>query len=45
MHADDTVDTLHERIKVAERALLVSVVTMMAEQGWRIAGRRVLFDE
>lgn len=30
VESDDTVDTLHERIKVAERALLVSVVRELA---------------
>lgn len=39
---DDTVDTLHERIKVAERGLLVSVVTSLAANGWRVAGRKVV---
>ena len=43
--AADTADTLHERIKVAERTLLVSVVTMMAEHGWRLAGRKVLLND
>lgn len=42
---DDSVETLHERIKVAERALLVSVVTTMAEHGWRLAGRRVILND
>lgn len=39
---DDTVDTLHERIKVAERGLLVSVVNSLATHGWRVAGRKVV---
>lgn len=30
---------LHERIKVAERALLVEVVTGMCRDGWRVDGR------
>ena len=30
---DDTVDTLHERIKVAERTLLVHTVNELASQG------------
>ncbi len=38
----DTVDTLHERIKVAERGLLVSVVNSLAARGWRVAGRKVV---
>jgi phosphoribosylglycinamide formyltransferase-1 len=39
---DDTEDTLHERIKVVEREMLVDVVTAMALGGWRIDGRRVV---
>jgi formyltetrahydrofolate-dependent phosphoribosylglycinamide formyltransferase len=42
---DDNVQTLHERIKVAERLLLVSVVTAMAQPGWRLVGRRVLWND
>jgi phosphoribosylglycinamide formyltransferase-1 len=38
---DDTVDALHERIKVAERVLLVEVVTAMTTRGWRVSGRKV----
>ncbi|MCH8612235.1 phosphoribosylglycinamide formyltransferase [Arsenicicoccus dermatophilus] len=38
---DDTEDTLHERIKVAEREMLVDVVGRMARDGWRVDGRRV----
>jgi phosphoribosylglycinamide formyltransferase 1 len=37
----DTVETLHERIKVAERALLVDTVGRMAREGFRVEGRRV----
>ncbi|GMA32198.1 phosphoribosylglycinamide formyltransferase [Litorihabitans aurantiacus] len=39
---DDDLDTLTERIKVAERAQLVDVVGRMARGGWRVEGRRVL---
>ena len=39
---DDTVESLHERIKVAERGLLVSVVTSLATHGWRVTGRKVV---
>src|SRR5699024_7702468 len=39
--ADDTVDTLTERIKVAERAQLVRAVGDMAIHGWTISGRTV----
>ena len=38
---DDIESTLHERIKVVERALLVDVVGRMARNGWQVAGRKV----
>jgi len=38
---DDDVETLHERIKVAERAMLVATVGRMARDGFTIADRRV----
>jgi len=38
---DDTEDSLHERIKVVERQLLVDVVTRMTTRGWQVEGRRV----
>ena len=38
---DDDVDSLHERIKVAERAMLVDAVGRMAREGWTLEGRRV----
>ena len=38
---DDTEETLHERIKLAERAMLVDSVGRMAREGWSVAGRRV----
>lgn len=38
---DDDVDTLTERIKVAERAQLVETVGQMARHGWTISGRTV----
>lgn len=37
----DDEGSLHERIKVEERALLVEVVGRMARDGWRVDGRRV----
>lgn len=40
VHDDDTVDTLTERIKVAERAQLVDTIGKMARHGWRVEGRR-----
>lgn len=39
---DDDLETLTERIKVAERAQLVDVVGRLAREGWRVEGRRVL---
>ena len=38
---DDDESTLHERIKVVERALLVEVVGRMARNGWQVDGRKV----
>ena len=40
---DDTVESLHERIKVAERAMLVESVGRIAREGFTIEGRRVRF--
>ena len=40
---DDTVETLHERIKVAERQMLVDVVGRMAREGFTVSGRLVRF--
>lgn len=39
---DDDVESLHERIKTAERAMLVDSVGRLAREGFRIEGRRVL---
>ena len=38
---DDTVDTLQERIKTAEKAMLVDAVGRMAREGFTVTGRRV----
>jgi len=38
---DDTVETLTERIKIAERQQLVEVVGRLAREGWTIIGRKV----
>lgn len=38
---DDTVDTLTERIKEAERAQLVDAVGRMVRDGWTVTGRKV----
>ena len=37
---DDDVDSLHERIKSAERTLLVDVVGRMSRDGWTVTGRK-----
>ena len=41
VHDDDDVTSLHERIKVEERTMLVDVVGRMAREGWTVTGRRV----
>jgi phosphoribosylglycinamide formyltransferase-1 len=38
---DDTPQTLHERIKIAERTMLVDTIGLMAREGWELDGRRV----
>lgn len=40
---DDDVESLTERIKVAERAQLVDAIGRMAREGWTVAGRRARF--
>ncbi|GAA3572039.1 phosphoribosylglycinamide formyltransferase [Microlunatus spumicola] len=42
---DDTVDSLHERIKVAERDLLVSTTHALVTRPWRVVGRKVHWDQ
>jgi phosphoribosylglycinamide formyltransferase-1 len=42
---DDTVATLHERIKVAERQMLVESVGRMAREGFTITDRKVRFGQ
>lgn len=39
---DDTVEQLHERIKVAERGLLVEVVRTLAASPYAVSGRKVV---
>jgi phosphoribosylglycinamide formyltransferase-1 len=41
VHDDDDEASLHERIKVAERALLVETVGRMVREGWSVSGRKV----
>ena len=38
---DDDVESLHERIKTVERAMLVDAVGRMARDGWTVHDRRV----
>ncbi|MEX0428152.1 phosphoribosylglycinamide formyltransferase [Nocardioides sp. DS6] len=40
---DDTEETLHERIKVAERRMLVDSIGRIAREGFHLDGRRVRF--
>ena len=41
VHDGDDEAALHERIKVAERALLVDTVGRLARDGWSVQGRKV----
>jgi phosphoribosylglycinamide formyltransferase-1 len=41
VHRDDTVETLHERIKTAERQMLVHYVGRMVREGFTIDKRKV----
>jgi phosphoribosylglycinamide formyltransferase-1 len=45
VRADDDEATLHERIKSAERDMLVDIVGRMAREGWRLEGRHVVLGE
>ena len=40
----DSVEVLHERIKVAERRLLVEVVHRLATESWRVLDRKLQWD-
>jgi phosphoribosylglycinamide formyltransferase 1 len=42
VHDEDTVETLHERIKVVERVLLVEAVGRLVRNGWTVDKRKVL---
>jgi len=42
---DDDVESLHERIKVAERAMLVECLGRMAREGFTITDRKVRFGQ
>ena len=41
VHEYDDEETLHERIKVTERALLADTVGRMVREGWSVEGRKV----
>jgi phosphoribosylglycinamide formyltransferase-1 len=41
---DDTVASLHERIKVVERELLVSITHRLATQRWHVLDRKVRWE-
>jgi phosphoribosylglycinamide formyltransferase 1 len=41
VHDDDDEAALHERIKVAERALLVDTIGRLVRDGWSVQGRKV----
>jgi phosphoribosylglycinamide formyltransferase 1 len=41
---DDTAESLHERIKVAERDLLVATTHALVTRPWRVVGRKVQFN-
>jgi formyltetrahydrofolate-dependent phosphoribosylglycinamide formyltransferase len=41
VHGDDDEETLTERVKVRERALLVQTVAAMLRDGWTVSGRTV----
>lgn len=41
VESDDTAESLHERIKHAERLMLVDAVGRMAREGYTISGRKV----
>jgi len=43
VHDEDDVESLHERIKVAEREMLVTSVGRMAREGFTITDRKVRF--
>jgi phosphoribosylglycinamide formyltransferase 1 len=42
---DDSVEDLHERIKVAERDLLVQTVHRLATRSWHLNGRRLRWSD
>ena len=45
VHDADDEAALHERIKVAERALLVDTIGRMAREGWSVSDRKARFGQ
>ena len=45
VEAGDDVETLHERIKIAERTMLVDTVGRLAREGFTITDRKVRFGQ
>lgn len=43
VHPHDDEASLHERVKIAERRLLVEVVGRLAREGWQLEGRQVRY--
>jgi phosphoribosylglycinamide formyltransferase-1 len=41
---DDTPESLHERIKVAERELLTDITHRLATRAWRVEDRKVIWE-
>jgi phosphoribosylglycinamide formyltransferase-1 len=42
---DDSEETLHERIKTVERALVVDTIHALVTRGWPVEGRRVVLGD
>jgi phosphoribosylglycinamide formyltransferase-1 len=45
VHDDDDVETLHERIKITERKLLVETTHRLVTRPWRVIDRKVCWDD
>ena len=45
VHEDDDVDALHERIKAAERTMLVETVGRLGREGFTVTDRKVRFGQ
>lgn len=44
VHDDDTVESLHERIKIIERTLLVETTHRLVTEPWQVIDRKVCWD-